>query len=84
MTLYSSPWQWDQVVDTHIVQKWPQFPNRLGRKTCPVLDAPDAFFLYRRDELSVNHYARRRIAVISVDAQNDHLLFLRIRLTLLL
>ena len=44
--------------------------DRLGRESGPVLDAPDALFLDRRHQLAVDEQAGRRVAVVSVDAQD--------------
>jgi hypothetical protein len=41
-------------------------PDRLARKSRPVLDATEAFFFQRDDKLSVTKQHRRAVGVISV------------------
>ena len=60
----------------HLPEPHPALPqaiaDRLGRKLGPVLDSPEAFFLRRRHEHAVAHQAGRSIAVVGVEAEDEH------------
>ena len=47
-------------------------PHRLTRQTGPVFNAPESLFLGGGDQFSVAEDARRRVAVIGVESENDH------------
>ena len=59
-----------------IVQPQPRFPqaisDRLGRKSGPVLDAPEALLFSRGQEHAVADERRRGIAVKRVESEDDH------------
>src|SRR5262245_16967992 len=44
----------------------------LSRKACPVLDTPEALLLRRGDHFTIAYDACRCIAVIGIEAKNEH------------